>query len=171
MKKIALLGLLVAALILPGCNHASKAARRADGSKYRVQFIVNANTNNSMSETQVRAQKQLQGWMENDLLRLLTRAGYQAEPINKVSQFSGGGGNYLINIKIVNYNPGSKAARMLVGFGAGSTSLDINYKILNGHKKQLVDKDDGVGSSRDWTYCARVLNERIIATLGMNVGK
>ena len=169
MKRLAIL--LMILLPLVGCNKPHKNALQADGSKYRVQFIIDDGVNSSLGETQVRAQRQLRGWMENDLLRLLNRAGYKAAPINKVSEYKGGNGTYLLQAKIVNYNPGSKAARMLVGFGAGSTSLDIHYKILNGKKKQLVSKDDGVGSSRDWNYCARVLNQRMIATLDMNVGK
>ena len=168
MKKIVLL--LVLLLTLVGCNRPPSAAVKADGSHYSVQFLVDAGITADMTEQQVRAQRQMATWMENDLLSLLTRAGYQAAPVSSSAQFKGGSGSYLLQVKVVRYNPGSKAARMLVGFGAGATSLDIQYQILNGQKQQLEDRADGVGSSRDWTYCGRVLNQRMIATLGMTVG-
>lgn len=169
MKKIALL--LLVSFVLVGCNRPQSAAVKADGSHYKVQFLVDANIDAGMTAQQVRAQRQLATWMENDLLSLLTRAGYRAAPISRSADFKGGSGSYLLQVKIVNYNPGSKAARMFVGFGAGATSLDIQYQIINGSKQQLEDRSDGVGSSRDWNYCARVLNQRMIATLGMTVGK
>ncbi|OQY20422.1 MAG: hypothetical protein B6I36_01225 [Desulfobacteraceae bacterium 4572_35.1] len=169
MKKIVLLLLLLLPIV--GCNRPQAVSVKADGSHYQVQFLVDAAIQSGMSEQQVRAQRQMATWMENDLLSLLTRAGYKASPISSSAKFKGGSGSYLLLVKVVNYNPGSKAARMLVGFGAGSTSIDINYQIFNGSKQQLENRDDGVGSSRDWNYCARVLNQRMLATLGDNVGK
>lgn len=169
MKKIVLLLLLLVPLV--GCNKPQSSAIKADGSSYAVQFLVDAGITSDMSDVQARAQRQMATWMENDLLSMLTRAGYKAAPISSSSQFKGGSGNYLVQIKVVNYNPGSKAARMLVGFGAGATSIDIQYQIINGSKQTVEDRADGVGSSRDWNYCARVLNQRILATLGMTVGK
>jgi len=169
VKKIVLLLLLLIPLV--GCNKPQASAIKADGSGYTVQFLVDAGITSDMSETQMKAQRQLATWMENDLLSMLTRAGYKPAPISPSDKFKGGSGNYLVQIKVTNYNPGSKAARMLVGFGAGSTSVDIQYQILNRNKQIVEDRADGVGSSRAWNYCARVLNQRIVATLGMTVGK
>lgn len=169
MKRFALLLMLLIPLV--GCNKPQKSALQVDGSKYKVQCLVDAGITADLNEVQVRAQRQMATWMENDLLRLLTNAGYQSAPVSSSNQFKGGAGTYLLQAKIVNYNPGSKAARMFVGMGAGSTSIDIQYQIINGNKKQIVDQADGVGSSRDWNYCCRTLNQRMIATLGMNVGR
>jgi len=168
VKKIVLLLLLLIPLV--GCNRPQSKAIKADGSSYAVQFLVDAGISSDMSEAQMRAQRQMATWMENDLLSMLTRAGYKAAPISSSSKFVGGSGNYLLQVRVTNYNPGSKAARMLVGFGAGATSIDIQYQIINGSGQTLEDRTDGVGSARDWNYCARVLNQRMIAALGMNVG-
>ncbi len=169
MKKIVLL--LVLLIPLVGCNKPQSAAVKADGSHYTVQFLVDAAITADMSAQQVRAQRQLATWMENDLLSLLSRAGYKASPITSSDQFKGGSDTYLLQVTIARYNPGSKAARMLVGFGAGSASVDIEYQIINGTHQQLENISDGVGSSRDWNYCCRVLNQRMIATLGATVGR
>jgi len=169
VKKIVLLLLLLVPLV--GCSKPQSNAIKADGSSYAVQFLVDAGITSDMSATQVRAQRQMATWMENDLLSMLSRAGYKAAPVSSSAKFKGGSSNYLLQVKVTNYNPGSKAARMLVGFGAGSTSIDIQYQIINGNQQTLEDRADGVGSSRDWNYCARVLNQRMVATLGMTVGK
>lgn len=169
MKRIVVLLLLLVPLM--GCGQPRSAAVKADGSRYAVYVIVDSGITATMTESQLRAQEQMASWMENDLLNLLKRAGYQAVSVANSAQFEGGSGNYLLQVKIVNYNPGSKAARMLVGFGAGATSLDIQYQIVNGQKLTLEDRSDGVGSSRDWSYCGRVLNQRMIATLGTTVGR
>ena len=119
----------------------------------------------------IEQRRQVASWMENDLLSMLTRAGYQASTIRSSGEFQAQPGAYLVQARIARYNPGSQAARMIVGFGAGAASLDINYQIVNGQGKQLVDRADGVGSGRGWTYCCRELNQRMLNQLTATVGQ
>jgi hypothetical protein len=65
-------------------------------------------------------------------------------------------------VRIVRYNPGSKAARMFVGLGAGAASLDIHYEFSDPRGRKMLSKDDGVGTSLEWQRLARKLNENIL---------
>ena len=169
MKRITVLLVLVICLV--GCAASQNGAVQENGNKYVVMFLVDPGIESGMDATLIEQQKQVASWMENDLLRMLNRAGYQASTIRNRSEFHAGPGTYLLQARIERYNPGSQAARMIVGFGAGAASLDINYQIVNGHGKQLVDRADGVGSGRGWTYCCRELNQRMLNQLSANIGQ
>lgn len=168
MKRLALLMLILVAFA--GCTSTQKAAVRADGNKYVVKFLIDAGVTSELTADQAQRQRQVASWMENDLLTMLNRAGYQAAPITNSTEYKATEGSYLLQAKISNYNPGSQAARVLVGFGAGAASLDIQYQLVNGHGKQLIDRADGVGSGRGWTYCCRELNQRMLNQLSSSVG-
>ena len=105
-------------------------------------------------------------WMEKDLLRVLAKAGYEPRLIADRKEYTPGPDAYLLKVKIVRYNPGAKAARLVVGYGAGATSLDIHYDLLGAGDKSLLAKDDGVGSSRDWQFCCRKLNQNMSQAIG-----
>jgi len=69
-------------------------------------------------------------------------------------------------VKIIKYNPGSKAARMLVGFGAGSASLDLRFEVYGEGPQPLLVKDHGRGSSRDWQFVCRTLSKDLVKFMG-----
>jgi hypothetical protein len=105
----------------------------------------------------------LADWWEVDLVNVLTRrGGYDAKLIQSRDEFVAGPDTYLLTAKIIDYNPGSKAARMFVGFGAGSCSMDLHIELYGVDNKQLFTKDDHVASSRDWRNVARKLNENTL---------
>ncbi len=99
--------------------------------------------------------------LEAYVLEIFGDNGVKAEKIASREVFDPAKTHYLLTIRMVNYNPGSKAARMLVGLGAGATSLDIHYELFSADKTQLLAKDHGRGSSRDWTYVCRTLGKDI----------
>lgn len=101
--------------------------------------------------------------MERDLKNVLDKRGhYSSRIIKSRDDFKQDSGEYLLNIRILRYNSGSKAARIIVGFGAGACSLDIHYEFIGPTGNTLITKDDGVGSSLDWQRLARKLNENIL---------
>ena len=93
------------------------------------------------------------------------RGGYEAKLIQNLDEFVAGPDTYLLTAKIKDYNPGSKAARMVVGFGAGSCSMDIHIELFGADNKQIFAKDDHVASGRDWRNVARKLNENILKAI------
>ena len=93
---------------------------------------------------------QVSEFMEPDLIRQLNRAGYTVSRIAARGDFKAEAGASLLVVKTMNYNPGSTAARIVVGFGAGSASLDFRYELYGDADKPFWVRDHGRGSSRDW---------------------
>jgi hypothetical protein len=96
-------------------------------------------------------------WMDRDMIRSLKRAGLNAVLVKDRKSYKKNMGKLLI-INVDNFNPGSRAARAFVGYGAGAASLDLNYAFLSEDGKNLLTWKDGVGSSKGATYCAQTLN-------------
>ena len=119
----------------------------------------------TMNEKQFAMRNQVGEWMEKDLLKLLSKAGYEARLIGKAEEFQPAAGQYLLKVAIVSYNPGSKAARMMVGYGAGATSLDTRAELVDQKGATLLTEEFGVGSSRDWHYSTRKVNEQTVAAV------
>ena len=129
------------------------------GSGERIAIIVDSQEQNKPT---VQMAERLQKDLRNILVK---RGGYDARILESRTEFRRGEGEYLIHITLIKYKPGSKAARIIVGFGAGSASLDIHYELLNPREKVLLSKDDGCGTSLDWQRIARKLNENILAAI------
>ncbi|MEI6788074.1 MAG: DUF4410 domain-containing protein [bacterium] len=113
-----------------------------------------------------RENRQMGDRMERDLKNVLDKRGnYESRILRSRDEFKPGAGEYLLSVRIVRYNPGSKAARIIVGLGAGSCSLDIHYELFGPSGNMLLSKDDGCGSSLDWQRLARKLNETMLAAI------
>ena len=155
--------LAVAVLVVAASLTVARAGapKTADGGKIHISVLTDRNLTPDLAAKQVEQYNQVGEFMEKDLVATLAKAGYEAAPIQKKEEFTPGQGKYLLAWKIVRYSSGSKAARMVVGFGAGATSLDIHFTLSADGTQELLAKDDGVGSSRDWTFCCRKLDQNI----------
>jgi hypothetical protein len=113
-----------------------------------------------------RENRQMADRMRNDLQNVLERrGGYKVRLLDTAEDFKQDQGEYLLNVRIVRYNSGSKAARIIVGFGAGAASMDIHYEFSDPRGREMLSKEDGVGTSLDWQRLARKLNENILAAI------
>ena len=115
-----------------------------------------------MTERQYQYRVEVGQWMERDLLNMLRRSGYDAALIESKGEFEAREGRYLLTVRIESYNPGSSAARFLVGFGAGAASLDNHYEFYGTAPQPLMIWDDGVGTSEHWTKLPRKLNANTV---------
>lgn len=109
-------------------------------------------------------------WMDRDLLKIFRDGGFQPLLIKEMSEYRTDLGKLLI-VDVERFNPGSRAARAFVGFGAGAASLDLSYKLLDERGALLAEWRDGVGSSKGPTYCAQTLNRRALAKVTALLGK
>jgi hypothetical protein len=91
----------------------------------------------------------------------LTNAGYTVVAQPNPNAFQPGPDRFLVLVHVVNYHAGSKAARMLVGFGAGSLTLDTKNELYAGPGQLVFSSSGAVGSSRDWQNAARKINQQI----------
>ncbi|TAL28184.1 MAG: DUF4410 domain-containing protein [Nitrospirae bacterium] len=159
MKKFLGVITILAVIFAAGAAFsASKAPELEGGGKISVFILVDRGITNNMNDRQERAQNDIGDWMGDDLVKMFNKAGYEATLIEKRNEYTPGPGKYLLKATIVNYDPGSKAARMFVGYGAGAASMDMRYE-LSGKGESLLNYEDGVGSGRDWRYVARKLND------------
>lgn len=163
--------LLLSLLLLSGCASSSgRAPQAATGEKVEIMILSDRGDTSAMNDYTAKAVGDLAPFMEKDLVEQLNRAGYRARQIKSRSEFNPGNGRYLLTTRIVNYNPGSSAARMLVGFGAGSASLDNHYELFGNSAQPLLTWDDGVGTSQHWTRLCRTLNSNAVKRLNTQLG-
>lgn len=100
-------------------------------------------------------------WMDRDIIKQFKRVGYTAVLIKSKKEYKKSMGPLLI-IDVDNFNPGSRAARAFVGYGAGAASLDLKYTLLKSNGGVQDKWKDGAGSSRGGTYCAQTLNRKAV---------
>lgn len=164
MKK--LLGWVSLLLVLFVCGCAAspkvKAPTRAGGGGYAIAVLSDRGVTPELDPDRASQYNQVGAWMEQDLLHMLRKAGYQARLIGSRGEFSGADGEYLLSVRIVTYRSGSKAARIIVGFGAGATSLDTHYELYGAGPQPLLAEDHGVGSSIDWYQVVQKLNQQMV---------
>jgi hypothetical protein len=134
-----------------------------ESQKLKASLYVLTDRNITPDTSNIDSRNQIADWWEPDLINVLARnGGYDAKLIQKPEEFVQGPESYLLIVKIVNYDPGSKAARMFVGFGAGACSMDLHIEFFSTDNQQIFAKDDHVASSRDWKFVARKMNMNIL---------
>jgi hypothetical protein len=106
--------------------------------------------------------------MEGDLVDILNKTGYQATRTEDAT-LQAGPGRYLLRLKISNYNAGSKAARMLVGWGAGAAQLDTHFELVADGGAVAVAGDPSVASGRDWKNAARKVNLQTVDSVNARI--
>ena len=132
------------------------------GEKPRILLLCDRGDPATMDARQFQYRQELGPLMESDLLKRLNRAGYVAAQIQRREEFKPGPNCYLLVVKIDKYNPGSKAARIVVGFGAGTTSLDNSYQLFGSDHRPIMSWPNGCASSLDWKRLLVKLNTEAV---------
>jgi hypothetical protein len=119
-----------------------------------------------------RENRQMATRMERDLKNVLEKRGdYRARILRSADEFKADQDEYLLEVKIVSYNSGSKAARIIVGFGAGTATVNIHYELTNPRGAKVLSKEDGAGTSLDWQRLARKMNENILEAVQQRLAR
>lgn len=164
-RFILTMSVLAGVATLFGCASASKAPLTASGKKIQIAVLSDRGNESEMESRQWQYRIEVGSYLETDLIRRLNGTGYAAKLISSQNEFVPGEDAYLIKQTIKSYNPGSSAARMVVGFGAGACSLDMHYELVGKESKTLMDWDDGIGSSSDWRRLCIALNDKLARKL------
>jgi len=179
MKKSICIVTLLCLIIAIGCHSRTEAPKAAKevkretqrveadtlseslstGKKHTIKVLMDIG-GDGLTQAQIDQRVRLNDFMGKDLVRMLSKAGYEASLIENRNQYTKGAS--LLKVTIVKYNAGSKAARMVVGFGAGAVSLDTRFELFAPGGNLVVSDEHGVGSSMDWTSCARKLNKQTV---------
>lgn len=162
MRKVGILFILFALVLLAGCGGKVKAPRTAEGGKVAIYLLADRGIQPDMSNKEIEQLNQVGDFMEKHFLGLSQKSGYASTLIENNEQFIPGPGKYLLSVKVKRYNPGNKAARMIIGFGAGAVSMDTHYQLFAQGTEPVLVADDGVGSSRDWIFVVAKLNEKML---------
>ena len=169
LKKILSAGLFIGLIALlagcggtkaPSASHESSATAITAG---HISVLSLRGDTSNMTQDQIIELKRVGTWMDRDIIKQLKRAGYTPKLLSSRKEFKGSG--YLLIIDVDKFRPGNRAARAFVGFGAGGSSLDLDYQLLDSHNKMVTQWKDGVGSSKGGTYCAQTLNRNTIKRL------
>ncbi len=167
MSRIAAPSVLCALAL---CITSIPAAQAADKT---IQIVFDRGAE-GLDAGHARERNQLGEFMDQDLVRVFARfskQGYAARLIGSAAEFKPEPGNYLLNVKITEYNAGSKAARIIVGFGAGGMTLKVKIELLDGARKSLLSKEESAFSGRDWRNIARKVNELTVDSVVKTLGK
>lgn len=154
-------------LLLSACR-SSRAATATDSQgrvanmgRQQLDVLIDEGNSAEMNEKQFRFRKELRTYMERDLPRKLARQGIDMRLITSPSQNTGGPDEAsLLIIRYEAYNPGSSAARMWVGYGAGAASLDTSMTYCKGGK-EIQSWKDGCGTSQHWSRVINTLDDHI----------
>lgn len=174
--RVAVLMAMVMLVVLSGCAKAPREASdkaesgRASSVKgTTLSVLIDPGIEKSFTDMQVRNREQVGDYMEQDLPAVLKKAGFNARLISKRSEYQPAAGSYLLTVKITNYNPGSKAARMMVGYGAGAASMDTHFELYGSDSNPLLSDNQSVGSGRDWRNVIRKINEQTAKAVAKKV--
>ncbi|MBU2621056.1 MAG: DUF4410 domain-containing protein [Proteobacteria bacterium] len=199
MKRLILIGLIICLAVVVGCHsrtnvpkagkeaqkEATKEEKKAQkedkrvekeslpaavpaGKNLKISVLMDTGDDN-LAQIKMDQRERLNDFMGTDLVRMLNKAGYEASLIESRSQYKSG--TYLLKVTIVRYSAGSKAARIVVGFGAGAVSLDTRYELFAPGGNSILSDEHGVGSSLDWTSCARKLNKQTVDAVKDKLGR
>lgn len=169
LKALSLVSLCLA-LVLSGCASAPKAPRGPGGEKIAVEVSVDGGWEqiDETNANQVSQRRQLVNFIQNETVKQLSGSGYDGSLLDSAKGPKAGARQ--LKLRVVNYNPGSAAARMIVGFGAGAATLDISAEYKDGGKL-LLSTQKSAGSGTDWRRNVRkidILILREMAALGPN---
>jgi len=163
-----LLPLLLCLSLAAGCGK-----KKADTAPVTAIPIALLTLDHGLGEQNADQERELRltlDWMDRDLLKIFREQGFQPQLLKEMGEYRTDQGKLLI-IDVERFNPGSRAARAFVGFGAGAASLDLGYKLLDERGALLAEWRDGAGSSKGPTYCAQTLNRRALAKVAPLLGK
>ena len=160
-RLILALGCLALVCGVVGCRTADGGA--VAGPRRPLDVLIEEGNPAEMGAKQYQFRVEIRDYMKRELPRRLARYGMDVRMVgDRAETAAAGDGRDLLVVRYVSYNPGSSAARIVVGYGAGAAALDISLALHRGGQ-QLLAWTDGCGTSGHWS--------RIVNKLDDNLGK
>ncbi len=160
MKRLALmLSLILLVGMIGGCG--KKRVSLNPGVQKDIVVLTLDGDLPGQTADQIEALQSVLHWMDRDIIKNLKRSGYNAVLIKDRKEYKNSMGKLLI-VDVDEFDAGSRAARVFVGYGAGAASLDLAYQLYDESGSIIEEWKEGVGSSKGGTYCAQTLNRKAI---------
>ena len=157
MKRLAM---ILASMLLvsftAGCGGGTKRVALPPGVSTDIAVLALGADTTGLNADQVALLQQSLTWMDRDIIRSLTRRGFNAALISNGENFNGNG--HLLTISITKHKMIPKGARFMAGMMAGADVLAAHYELANAGGKTVLSWDDSQASTKGGTYCAQTLN-------------
>lgn len=151
-------------IFFSGCASSIQAPKMSNGNSVTLFLHCDDGITNEMTDKEVEQVKEVSAFMKQHFIGLASKSGYRPMLIEASEDYEAKPGQYLIKVKIKRYNPGNKALRVVVGFGAGAVSMDTYYELYSDVPTPILSKEDGVGSSNpNWIVVPAKLNEKMLS--------
>jgi hypothetical protein len=162
-------GLLVLALLALGaCGGRQSAPTLASGKRLAVLVSLDRTVAPETPPEKATQLQEVADFMEPDLLAVLRDSGYDAAVVSGAAQPVEG--QYTLKVKITDYNGGSKAARMFVGFGAGAARLESQFELIGPNGASYTQGAPGAATGRSsWQRVVRKVNQEIVAAVNVRL--
>ena len=169
LRSTGLLSLAFASLLVAACGGGQHAPTLPNGQKLAIMVMLDRTLPPNTEPDKAQQLQQVSETFESDLVDVLRANGYDAAAVTAVDN-GNDPGRYLLRTQILNYNAGSKAARMFVGFGAGSARLDAAYELVGPGGASYLKGTPGVSTSKaDWRRVVRKVNEDIVDAVNVRL--
>jgi hypothetical protein len=158
--------------LLSACGgRGGSAVTMPNGSRVAIMLFSDRGVTAETPPEKADQLNQLGEWMESDLIAILKNTGYDATLVQSRDTPTGVG-SYLLRVQILEYNGGSKAARMFVGFGAGAARLNTHYELVGpGGSVYLTAAPNASTGRGDWKHAVRKIDQDTVMAVNTRLQK
>jgi len=158
-------------LLLPGaCSRNAAVPAVAGASQTQVCVLADYGIKEGMNGYTRGWHTSVGRWMERDLQKQLTKAGYQVNPITSRGEFQPGPSKYLVVITVTEVMGGTVGTSIGIA-AAGGASMHSRYEIFGEGPQPLASDEKGEVSSRSVNHCAQKRNRDTVTALNGIVSK
>lgn len=172
LNRITVVLICIVSLLFGGCAAKINAPKLSNGSPVTLHFYCDKGITEDTPSKNAEQIEEVSAFMKQHFLGYASKSGYSVNLIEEKSFFKPEAGHYLVAVKIKKYDAGSKALRVIIGFGAGAVSMDTHYELYADLETPILSKDDGVGSSNpNWIVVPAKLNEKMLVEVTKEINK
>lgn len=144
-----------------------------NGQRLAIMVFVDRGVAEGTEPGKVQQLQQVNDWLEPDLLAVLRDSGYEAASVASVDGAGGPApGRYALRVRITDYNAGSKAARMFIGWGAGKARLAAQFELIGPNGTSYIAGEPEAATGRtDWKHAVRKVDQEIVAAVNVRLNQ
>lgn len=159
MRTMRLLASIVAGIALVGCLSFVRAPTTPDGGRLRVEVVTHPPITDETGERHAERLRTVGDYMEQDLVRSLSLAGYEAAAIEDPTAFQPGPGRYLLDVDINNYINAYAAVTLDTSYRVFGTSSD---PVHTGSQSGTTSRGGWHSFGSGWQGLVRTIDQRIL---------
>lgn len=160
-------------MVLAACGGGRHAGPTLpNGQRLAIMVFVDRAVAEGTEVDKAQQLQQVTDWLEPDLLTILRDSGYDAAAVSSFDGVPPAPGRYALRVRITDYNAGSKAARMFIGWGAGKARLAAQFELLGPNGTSYVAGEPEAATGRtDWKHAVRKVDQEIVAAVNMRLNQ